>query len=1720
MFTSRQDKALIVDLEVYPARPGKSEEIFKVGALREDLDIALECAVNKDLPQVLAQIDDLAEGAEYLVGHNLIAHDLRILRHQASNMLVHELAALDTLRLSPLAFPRNPYHRLIKNYKLVSDTLNSPLADCRLTLTLLNDQRKAFAELQQAEPAELLCYQALIAPTAALDAGGMFATLTGRQSVTVQEIVPLIERQLKERDGETHRDLKVCRTRLRKLLAEDLHDPDAHVPLAYVLSWLRVSGGNSVLAPWVRHQFPKTSALIRELRDVPCGRDDCQYCLTTHDPRHELMRYFNYPAFRLEASGKPLQHDITLAGMRGQHVLAVLATGGGKSITYQLPALNRYHRNGSLTVIVSPLQSLMKDQVDGLLAKGIYCAAAFNGLLTMPERADVLDKIRLGDIGLLLVSPEQFRNRAFCNAVEQREIGGWVFDEAHCLSKWGNDFRPDYHYVSRYIAKYHGSRRPAAISCFTATAKLEVLADIRSHFKDALHIQFDEFLGSHERSNLVFDVVPCTRAEKRQRVYQLLQEGFEHASGAAVVFVASRKAAEQLAEFLAQQGLDCRYFHAGLSASEKIEIQAAYKNGDTQIMVATNAFGMGVDKEDIRLVIHADIPGSLENYLQEAGRAGRDRQPAHAVLLYDPQDIETQFGLCERACLSQRDIQQIQKKLNSEFKRRGRDKLVITAGEILMDEGLQTSFDADALDANTKVTTAIAWLERGGYLVREENQTHVFPSRLTLPREKAEHSLRASGLAPRRLTEYLAILGYLYTASVAERISTDNLVTLTSLDPQEVTHILKDLENRKLLVSDTQLTVLLSNGRTENAQQQLHSVLALERALLETLTEQAPDAPGGQWQDINVSALTSALKARLERTDVLPSDVLRLLRGLSPDRDALVERRNSFDVRQISHDYIRLCIRASKGWTRLAEVQDNRAAVATKLLEHLVSKLPRQRKNQIVEVTFGELIEVIDRDLDLRGRVPDKRDKYVERVLLFLHRQGVFCLNHGMTVLRRAMTLKVDTQRPRFLKDDYQRLDEHYREKRLQVHVMREYAELAQDDPRSARQLVTDYFNTDKNTFLKRYFGGREAVLNYATSEASWRMIVETLSDTQRAIVTDDLDSNRLVLAGPGSGKTRVIVHRIAYLLRVRRVPASAIVALTFNRHAANQVRKRLTALVGADAYGVSVMTYHSLAMRLTGTRFERGEEVDEHALGGLMEAAVELLEGSLIPQADDEEDDRLTQDDLDEARATRRAELLRGYRYIFVDEYQDIDDVQYRLVSALAGRGSPDDAKPCIVAVGDDDQNIYAWRATNNRYIEEFRSAYSAATMFLVENYRSNANIIAAANHLIGFNGQRLKHATPVTVDARRAVEPAGGEWQLRDPERRGQVLRLLIDSEDRAQGNCQAQAAMHELRRLFSLESGAWGGCAVLARTHHYLLTVQAWCEQHGVPYSLAADKDSVLPLTRHRAFVKVVDCIGQQAQPLTATEALHRVQPLLDEYWALFFETAFEELMVELGNCHLQGRAIVDWLFDYARELRQQPGKGLYLGTVHSAKGLEFRHVVLLDGGWNGQDDALDDERRLYYVGMTRAEQTLTLCQFGMDNRFSGCLPAEIRYKPFTGMPVPALRMHYRQLRLKDIDLGYAGRQATGDVTHAALQRLGRGARLHLQAEPDGVRYLIKDSDGTVVGRTASAFKPGFMVEQCEVAEVLIRYAEDSEERYRKYCKCKAWVLVVPRIGGMLH
>ena len=422
---------LIIDLEVDP----KTDKPFKIGAFRPDSGLFFEKAFRgeKGFHAALVEMAHMTDGLKWLMGHNFLEHDLKYLKAAMPEAAWLKLPVIDTLRLSPLAFPQNPYHRLIKNHKIISSEINSPLADCHACWQLFQDQCTAFGKIKAESPEEFELWATLSdmpLPYQILDC------ITIPERVVCPDVKRLISTiWLMMQDNDDQGRLKVCRTRFTELMKTDIHNPDIYPSLGYALSWLKVSGGNSVLAPWVRHQFPETARLIAELRDYDCGSTECRYCQDTLNPDVQLQRYFKLPTFRDVKGFDGGQRAVVQSSMKGLHTLAVLPTGGGKSLCYQLPALNRYYRNGGLTIVVSPLQSLMKDQLDGLEKKGATCAAMLNGLVEVVERAQILDKTALGDIGILFVAPEQFRNRSFITAISQRQINGWVFDEAHCLSK-------------------------------------------------------------------------------------------------------------------------------------------------------------------------------------------------------------------------------------------------------------------------------------------------------------------------------------------------------------------------------------------------------------------------------------------------------------------------------------------------------------------------------------------------------------------------------------------------------------------------------------------------------------------------------------------------------------------------------------------------------------------------------------------------------------------------------------------------------------------------------------------------------------------------------------------------------------------------------------------------------------------------------------------------------------------------------------------------------------------------------------------------------------------------------------------------------------------------------------------------------------------------------------------------------------------------------------
>jgi len=345
-----------------------------------------------------------------------------------------------------------------------------------------------------------------------------------------------------------------------------------------------------------------------------------------------LQRHFGHRVFR------PGQEEVVRAALAGRDVLAVMPTGSGKSIGYQLPALLL----PGTTLVVSPLIALMKDQVDELVRRGI-AAAAIHSLMPAAERRQVIEAAREGRWRLLYVSPERFANERFAATLAREPLSRFAVDEAHCVSEWGHDFRPDYRRladVASRCVRADGSAGRPPILAFTATATPEVRDDI----VDLLALEDPEiFVAGFDRPNLFLDVRRVSGDLEKQAILPDLV-----GSRRALVYAATRKSSERAAHALRSAGLAAEAYHAGLADAERLRVQNAFAVGAARVVCATNAFGMGIDRPDVEVVVHYELPGSLEAYYQEIGRGGRDGRPADAILLWNYVDVRTREFLIER----------------------------------------------------------------------------------------------------------------------------------------------------------------------------------------------------------------------------------------------------------------------------------------------------------------------------------------------------------------------------------------------------------------------------------------------------------------------------------------------------------------------------------------------------------------------------------------------------------------------------------------------------------------------------------------------------------------------------------------------------------------------------------------------------------------------------------------------------------------------------------------------------------------------------------------------------------------------------------------------------------------------------------------------------------------------------------------------------------------
>ena len=1460
----KQHRYAFVDLEVGI----KDKKIHDIGAVRDDS--AVYHGVSK------SELFEFIRDVRYICGHNIIHHDFNFLFNNEECRWI----PVDTLYFSPLLFPRRPYHRLVKDDKLYSDQLNNPVNDCRNARDLFFDEISQWNSLTD-EKRRL--FAALLKNE--LEFSG-FLHFVGAEC-SEQDPSRLIRRIYAG---------KICRN-----AAIEHFINISPVALAYALALIDSDDYHSVTPRWVLYNFPEVEHIMKCLRHVRCS-EGCEYCDTHLNIHYNLKRFFGFDRFRTY-EGEPLQEQAARAAVNGHSLLAIFPTGGGKSLTFQLPAMMAGQAVHGLTVIISPLQSLMKDQVDSLAERGITDAITINGLLDPISRAEAIERVCSGDASMLYISPEMLRSRTIERLLLSRNVVRFVIDEAHCFSSWGQDFRVDYLYIGKFIKRYQEKKwckQPIAVSCFTATAKQKVIQDICDYFKSMLNLELNLFTSRASRTNLQYSVIHVDGdAEKYHKLRELISE----TDCPTIVYVSRTGRTFKLADELTRDGFKALPYNGKMAPDDKIANQDDFMSDRVRIIVATSAFGMGVDKKDVGLVVHYDISDSLENYVQEAGRAGRDPSlSARCFVLYNENDLDKHFILLNQTKLSISEIQQVWRAVKQLTKTR--PAVNCSALEIAR----QAGWDDTVTDLETRVRTAVASLEQGNYLERGDNMPHVYATGISVKNvDEARARVSASALfGTEEIENAVRVIKLLISqknthksrdAEAESRV--DYIADTLGLKKSEVVSVVERMRVEGILEDSREISAyLMDDGDSRKKSLAIFEHFArLERFIenhlpdgkLETSCKQLNEeairngVTESSEKDIRTLLYFWAIKKYVEKKEDGRHN-LTIERLISAD--AMVGRMNR---------RLEIC-RLTVNWLYEQICADD----SKHLVPFSITELFNRAKISLVSLFRHEVEITLDE---------------VEEALLYLSRIGALKLEGGFLVLYNAMRIKrLKESRSQYKKDDYQLLEKFYELKKQQIHIVGEYADLMVHDISEAQNFVSDYFQTDYRQFLRKYFKGKryEEICRNLTPQ-KYNALYGDLSERQKQIIDDSESKYIVVAAGPGSGKTRVLVHKLASLLQLEDVKHEQLLMLTFSRAATTEFKQRLMKLVGNAAHFVEIRTFHSYCFDLLG---RIGNLDDAHDV--VAEAAVKINLGEV-------EQNRITK------------------TVLVIDEAQDMGEAEYSLLEALMAHNE----NMRIIAVGDDDQNIYGFRGSDSKYMYRLSQQPGSRLYEMTDNFRSMSNPVAFANGFLSRIDGRIK-SSPI-----RSMSHEAGWVEI-----------------TRHQSEIMYEPLVEKLRRnRISGES-----TCVLTQTNDEAVIVAALLRARGVECKLIQDmrKDMrFFNLAEIRFFLKKIsenlthipDDVWQSAQKATfsrysGSESLHYVKRCLD----LFEQT----------NKVLYRGDLIEFIFESSIEdFSEYLDSDVVVSTIHKAKGREFDNVYMMIAGGNTADNNL---MRKYYVGLTRAKKQL--------------------------------------------------------------------------------------------------------------------------------------------------
>lgn len=1447
-------------------------KIHDIGSLRHDDAVLHEPSVDELL--------EFLDGVDYVCGHNIIHHDARyVFANRACRWVL-----VDTLYMSPLLFPERPYHRLVKDDRLLSDQVNNPVNDCKKAKDLLMDEIERWHSLPRAKRL-------------------MFATLL-RGEKEFEGFLDMVKAEYADNSlSEIIKELyagKICQhADLEGLIKEE------PIGLAYALALIDTADYHSITPGWVLHTYPEVEEIIKLLRHTPC-QVGCEYCNKHLDVRVSLKAFFGYDHFRTY-EGEPLQERAAKAAVNGKSLLAIFPTGGGKSLTFQLPALISGQTVHGLTIVISPLQSLMKDQVDNLADRGITDVVTINGMLDPITRALMIERVSDGEASLLYISPEMLRSNTVERILMKRHVVRFVIDEAHCFSSWGHDFRVDYLYIGKFIKKYQEKKKiktPIPVSCFTATAKQKVVQDICDYFKQTLNLDLELFASTASRTNLHYSVI---HVEGDAEKYMKLREVVAESDCPTIIYVSRTRRTWELASRLSRDGYKALPFNGRMNPDDKVANQDEFMNGRVRIIVATSAFGMGVDKKDVGLVIHYDISDSLENYVQESGRAGRDPGlNARCYVLFSDNDLDKHFILLNQTKLSISEIQQIWKAVKELTRQRH------TVNCSALEIARQAGWDDSVSDIETRVRTALSALEQSGYIVRGNNVPHVYATGISVKNvDEARQRITASVLFDSkdienavRVVKSLISQKYTSKAQNAEAESrVDYLADILGLSKGEVISAVNRMRQEGILADNKDLSAyLLDAGDSERKSHTLLERFArLERFIFNYIPDSSLNI---SCKQLNEDAVSDGISTSQEK------DIRTLLYFLTIKGYV---RKKEDGARNIELTLQTSLDKAIRRFEKRLEI----SRFAIEWLYKLACEAENKAKSDnAVRFSVVELLnEIKSNNTSLFGELNDIELEDVEEALLYLSKIGALKLDGGFMVLYNAMNIKrIKDTKSRYKQDDYRMLNEFYKMKIQQIHIVGEYANLMVRDYDAALQYVHDYFNIDYRKFVTKYFkGSRQTDIQRNLTPHRYELLFGQLSQRQMEIISDKESRCIVVGAGPGSGKTRVLVHKLASLLLLEDVKHEQLLMLTFSRAAATEFKQRLIELIGNAAHFVEIKTFHSYSFDLIGRvgNLEDVKDVVARAAG------------------------MVTRGDVEPNRI--------GKTVLVIDEVQDMGIEEYQLVTALMAQNE----EMRVIAVGDDDQNIYEFRGSDSSYMYRLTHENGSRFIEMTENYRSTRHPIDFANGFLKNIGKRIK-STPII-----AVRQDNGLVEVTRHKSR-YMYQPIVDSLIRHKDK---------------------GTTCILTQTNEEALVITALLHKNGLKGKLIQSMDGLrfCNLAEIRYFLKYIE--RRINTPMISTELWEQAKADCYAHYAGSASLGYVKRCIECFELTNKGRYLNDFKeFVFESDIEDfcdVAHAEIAVSTIHKAKGREFDDVYMLISDGYPKDDNL---MRRYYVGMTRAKNRL--------------------------------------------------------------------------------------------------------------------------------------------------